>query len=96
MTPSQPDARDNGWPWLSWPRMYSTVTLEQSISPSSGSVTVTVNGTRSPKPKNPPLTGVSSFTVGSVLPTVITTLALPDSPPGSVTDSFAWYWPFSV
>ncbi len=73
--------------------MYSTVTFEQSIVPSSGSVTVTLNGTWSPKPKTPPLAGVTSFTVGAVLPAVTTTLAAPVRPVGSVTDSFAENWP---
>jgi hypothetical protein len=73
--------------------MYSTTTFEQSIVPSSGSVTVTWNGTVSPKPKKPPLTGASSFTAGSVLPAVTTTLAAPVNPVVSVTDSFAENWP---
>ena len=59
----------------------STCTSEQLTVPSSGSVTVTVNGMLSPKANVPPSTGVLTTTVGLVLPTVITVLVefvLPD------------------
>ncbi len=47
--PVQPVAEVCGCPWLSWPTMKFTFTLEQSIVPSSGSVTVTLNGMAAPK-----------------------------------------------
>lgn len=56
--------------------------MEQSIV-SSGSVTVTLNGTGSPKAARLPLPGTSIRTLGSVLPTTIRTLALPVLPSGS-------------
>ena len=60
----------------------STVTLVQSIVPSSGSLTVTWNGTVSPKENSCPATGWVRFTVGAVLPDVTTRLAVPVSPSG--------------
>ena len=39
----------------------------------------------SPKANVPPSTGVSTLTVGEVLPAVITTLAVADNPEESVT-----------
>ena len=50
------------------------MTSEQLTVPSSGSVTVTLNGMSSPKSNVPPNTGVFTTTVGLVLPTVITVL----------------------
>ena len=64
--------------------------------PSSGSDTVIVYGTVSPKLNSVPLTGVFSVTVGAVLPTVITTLAVPVRPAGSVTVSVTVRWPLLV
>ncbi|RPK85183.1 hypothetical protein EES45_02890 [Streptomyces sp. ADI97-07] len=65
-----------GWPWLSWPTMNVTLTLEQSIVPSSGSVTVTLKGTAAPGSMMAPSAGSSRRTVGAVLPTVTTTEAV--------------------
>lgn len=62
-----------------------TLTFEQSTVLSSGSVTVTVKGTESPKEKSPPSAGVVRVTAGAVLPAVTTRLAVPVSPSGSVT-----------
>ncbi|RGC66058.1 hypothetical protein C5N14_25410 [Micromonospora sp. MW-13] len=72
------------------------MTLAQSIVPSSGSVTVMLNGTVSPKEKSRPLPGLFTVTVGAVLPTVMVTLALPVAPCGSRTVSVAVYVPFAV
>jgi hypothetical protein len=63
------------------------VTPEQSIVPSSGSVTVTENGTVSPKLTSCPFAGEVIVTVGAVLPTPIWTFAVPVAPCGSVTVS---------
>ena len=63
------------------------MTRAQLIVPSSGSVTLTVNGTVSPKLNSCPSAGAVSVTVGAVLPTVTTRLAVPVSPVGSVTVS---------
>ncbi|CAM5564371.1 hypothetical protein SCYAM73S_00704 [Streptomyces cyaneofuscatus] len=54
-----------------------------STVPSSGSLTVTVNGTESPKENRVPSAGVVRVTVGAVLPAVTTRLAVPVSPSGS-------------
>ena len=59
--------------------------LGQLIAPSSGSVTVTVNGMLSPKANVPPSTGVLTTTVGDVLPAVITVLVGSSCPDESVT-----------
>lgn len=89
MVPEQPCAEVMGWPWLSWPRMKRTSTFEQSMVPSSGSVTVTLNGISSPKENSCPSPGSSRFTLGAVLPTVTWTLAEPVRPVGSVAVTVA-------
>ncbi len=83
MVPVQPWAEVIGWPWLSCPRTKRTSILEQSIVPSSGSVTLTLNGISSPKVNSCPSPGSSRFTWGAVLPTVTWTLAEPVRPEGS-------------
>ena len=62
-----------------------TWTSEQTIAPSSGSVTVTVNGMSSPKANVPPATGVFTTTVGLELPAVIVVCWPADMPDESVT-----------
>jgi hypothetical protein len=57
------------------------------IAPSSGSLTVTEKGTVSPNENSAPSAGDVRFTVGAELPTVITRLAVPLRPVGSVTRS---------
>ena len=52
-TPEQPLMVSSAWPCVSWPSTKVTSTREQSIGPSSGSVTVTENAIRSPKAKSP-------------------------------------------
>ncbi len=91
--PEQPVAEVCGWPWLSCPTMKLTLTLEQSMVPSSGSVTVTSNGIASPKSWIAPSRGSLRATVGAVLPTVTRTEAVPDLPVESVTFSVAVYCP---
>lgn len=66
-----------------------TVTLEQSIGPSSGSVTVTLKGSLSPNLNRAPSAGTVIFTLGAVLPTTTRTEELPVFPSGSVTVSVA-------
>ena len=78
-----------GCPCSSCPRTKLTVTFAQSTVPSSGSVTVTWYGNASPKLNTAPFAGLSTVTVGAVLPTVMTTVALPKLPAGSRTVSFA-------
>ncbi len=73
-----------------------TFTFAQSTVPSSGSVTVTVKGTESPKEKSAPSAGAVSVTVGAVLPAVTTRLAVPVSPSGSVTFRVGWKVPAVV
>ena len=70
-----------------------TSTREQLIGPSSGSVTVTVNGMFSPNANVPSSTGTVTVTVGAVLPTVIVVFAEPILPLESITESFAVYCP---
>lgn len=70
------------------PGQVCTITLEQSIVPSSGSVTVTVYGTRSPNSKNPPF-GTLRVTTGRVLPTVTSVVATAVVPAVPVTVSLA-------
>lgn len=89
MVPEQPCSVVIGWPWLSWPSTKLTWTLEQSIAPSSGSVTVTLNGMSSPKLNSCPSPGSSRFTLGAVLPTVTWTLAEPVRPVGSLAVTVA-------
>ena len=88
-TPEQPVVVASAWPWVSWPRTNVTCTSAQLIGPSSGSVTVTVNGMLSPKANVPPSTGTVMFTVGAVLPTVMVVFADPTLPLESITESFA-------
>ncbi len=71
-------------------------TFAQSIVPSSGSVTVTVNFTWSPNSNRPPSGGRLIFTVGAVLPTTIGTFAVAVLPPSSFTVSTAVKLPVSV
>ena len=61
------------------------VTFEQSIVPSSGSVTVTAKFTLSPKEKRPPAGGAVIVNDGMVLPEVMVTLAVPLAPAVFVT-----------
>ena len=84
------------WPCVSWPSTNVTSTRLQLIAPSSGSVTVTVNGMLSPKANVPSSTGTLMVTVGAVLPTVIVVFALPSLPLESVTVSLAVYCPLTV
>src|ERR671914_289044 len=69
--------------------MKLTLTLAQSMVPSSGSVTFTLNGTASPKLNSCPSRGSSRVTFGAVLPTTICTLALPVRPLGSLAGTVA-------
>ena len=71
-----------------------TFTREQSIVGLAGSVTLTVNGTASPKLNSRPGNGTETETVGP--PTVMTTLAVAVRPPGSRTVRVAVYWPLAV
>ena len=64
-------------------------TREQSIAPSSGSVTVTVYGIRSPHAKKSPSTGVLMTIVGAVLPTTIVVVLRSDLPAESTTRRMA-------
>ena len=73
-----------------------TWTSAQLIAPSSGSVTVTVNGMLSPKANVPPSVGTLTVTVGAVLPTVIVVFAEPLMPFESVTVSLATKTPVVV
>ena len=66
-----------------------TSTREQSIGPSSGSVTVTENGMSCPNSKKSPSSGVSIETDGDVLPTVIVVVLESVLPLESVTVSRA-------
>ena len=84
------------WPCVSWPRTKETVTRLQSIGPSSGSVTVTVHGTVSPQLKKVPDSGEVTFTVGAVLPTVISRVSTAVLPLVSVTVSLAVKTPLVV
>ena len=95
-TPEQPVVDASAWPCVSWPRTNVTWTSAQSIAPSSGSVTVTVNGMFSPNANVPPSTGTSTVTIGAVLPTVIVVFADPILPLESITASFAVYCPIVV
>ena len=79
----------SAWPCVSCPSTNVTCTSEQSIAPSSGSVTVTVNGMLSPKANVPPSTGVFTTTVGLVLPTVMIVLVAVCLPDESITVSTA-------
>ncbi len=79
----------SGCPCSSWPRMAWTVTCEQSIVPSSGSLTVTAKFTLSPQSNNPPPGGAVMVRVGAVLPEVMVTLAVPVAPAEFVTVSTA-------
>ena len=88
-TPEQPVTLCSAWPCVSCPSTKVTVTREQLIVPSSGSVTVTVNGMSLPKANVPPSAGVSPSTVGAVLPAMISELAEAWSPDVSVTVSTA-------
>ena len=81
----QPVAVASAWPCVSWPSTNVTSTSAQSIAPSSGSVTVTVNGMLSPNANVPSSTGMSTSTVGAVLPTVIVVFAEPTLPLESMT-----------
>ena len=71
-TPEQPFTLSSPWPCASCTSTNVTSTREQSIGPSSGSVTVTENGMSCPNSKKSPSSGVSIETAGDVLPTVIT------------------------
>ena len=73
-----------------------TFTRLQSIVPSSGSLTATVNGMPSPNANVPPSTGTVTLTVGAVLPTVIVVVLASVFPLESVTVSRAWYTPLLV
>ena len=95
-TPEQPVVDASAWPCVSWPRTNVTWTSAQSIAPSSGSVTVTVNGMSSPKVKVPPSTGTVMVTTGAVFPTVMVVFADPTLPLESITESFAVNWPAVV
>src|SRR4051794_1598558 len=92
-TPEQPVVPSSAWPCVSCPSTNVTCTAEQLTVPSSGSVTVTVNGMLSPNANVPPSTGVLTTTVGLVLPTVITVLVEFVLPDESVTVSTAVYRP---
>lgn len=89
IVPEHPLTVVMGWPWLSWPRTKRTSTLEQSIVPSSGSVTVTSNGISSPKLNSCPSPGSFSSTFGAVLPTVTWALAEAVRPVGSLAVTVA-------
>ena len=88
-TPLHPVVVASAWPCESWASTKVTATSAQLIAPSSGSLTVTVNGMLSPKANVPPSIGVVTVTVGAVLPTVIVVFAEPIRPFESVTVSFA-------
>ena len=79
----------SAWPCVSCTSTKVTATRLQSIVPSSGSVTVTVYGIRSPKSKKSPSSGVVTVTVGAVLPTVIVVVFVSVLPLESVTVSRA-------
>lgn len=65
--------------------MKLTLTLEQSIALSSGSVTVTLKGTAAPMSMMVPSVGSSRVTLGAVLPTVMITEAFAVFPVPSET-----------
>src|SRR4051795_7661953 len=83
--PEQPCLAPRPWACSSWPSWMLSVTFEQSIVPSSGSVTGILYGTVSPKSANWPSSGMSILTVGRVLPATTTTVSTPDWPDWSVT-----------
>ncbi len=85
--PSQPCLAPRPWACSSWPSWMLSVTLAQSIVPSSGSVTVILYGTVSPKSANWPSSGMSIVTVGRVLPATTTSVSTPVMPAWSVTVS---------
>src|SRR4051812_48587133 len=95
-TPEQPVVPSSACPCVSCPSTNVTWTSEQLTVPSSGSVTVTVNGMLSPKANVPPSTGVFTTTVGLVLPTVIVVLVAVCSPEESNTVRTAVYRPAVV
>ena len=95
-TPLQPLTVASACPCESWASTNVTATSAQLIAPSSGSVTVTVNGMLSPKANVPPSVGTLTVTVGAVLPTVIVVLAEPLMPFESVTVSLATKTPVVV
>ena len=88
-TPAHPFTVVSAWPCESCASTNVTSTRRQSIPPSSGSVTVTVNGMFSPKANRPPSTGRLTVTVGEVLPAVIVVFADVLLPLESVTVSLA-------
>ena len=72
------------------------MTLEQSTTPSSGSVTTTSYGITSPQVKKSPSAGILIWIVADVLPTVIVVVFESLSPLESVTVSRATYTPLVV
>ena len=87
--PRQPLRSASSWPCVSWPRTNLTATSLQSIDGSSGSVTVTLYSSSSPKENRPPSSGPSIVIVGVVLPLVMIVLVDVRSPEESITVSTA-------
>ena len=79
----------SAWPCVSWPSTNVTCTSEQLIVPSSGSVTVTVNGIVVAERERPALDRRVDDDRRAVLPTVITVLVEPSCRTSRVTVSTA-------